>query len=141
EAYTESPLGRRLVQYYDKSRMEINNPGGNTDDPYYVSNGLLVTEMVSGEIRVGNEAVITASVPCTIPVAGDPRKDNPLTPGYAALAGVASLHGEHQAPNRTGQPVNEAINVNGTVSSDAAHAGLAQYASFVPQTGHNIPNV
>ncbi len=28
EAYAESPDGQRQVQYYDKSRMEINDPNG-----------------------------------------------------------------------------------------------------------------
>ncbi len=31
EAYAESPGGMRQVQYYDKSRMEINDPSGNPD--------------------------------------------------------------------------------------------------------------
>jgi hypothetical protein len=28
EAYAQSPSGRRAVQYFDKSRMEITDPGG-----------------------------------------------------------------------------------------------------------------
>ena len=42
-----------LVQYFDKARMEINNPGGNPADPYYVTNGLLVVEMISGKVQTG----------------------------------------------------------------------------------------
>lgn len=140
EAYANAPGGQRLVQYYDKSRMEVNNPGGNPNDPFYVTNGLLVTEMIAGEIRVGDLATITARVPCTIPVAGDPRKDNPLTPDYATLAGVASLHGEHQAPNRTGQIVTDAIDANGQVST-VTPARQLHYLQFVPETGHNIPDL
>src|SRR5436190_2752398 len=41
EDYAEGAGGKRLVQYFDKSRMEINNPNGNKNDPFYVTNGLL----------------------------------------------------------------------------------------------------
>jgi hypothetical protein len=141
EQYIEGQNGRRLVRYYDKSRMEVNNPNGDKNDPYYVTNGLLVTEMIAGEIQLGDSAFITANVVCTIPVAGDPRKDNPLTPSYDALKGVSSLHGEYQAPNRVGQQVDGALDVYGTVSIDEAHTGLSKYAAFSSQTGHNIPDL
>src|SRR5438093_4307514 len=41
EEYADAPGGARLVQYFDKSRMEINNPGGDPNSPFYVTNGLL----------------------------------------------------------------------------------------------------
>src|SRR5215212_5446434 len=41
EPYVDSPGGSRLVQYFDKSRMEITHPEGNKSDIFYVSNGLL----------------------------------------------------------------------------------------------------
>jgi hypothetical protein len=144
EQYGTGPDAGRLVQYYDKSRMEINAPSPlpqDKDKPYYVTNGLLVTEMVAGRIRIGDTAEITASVPCTIPVAGDKRADNPLTPDYATLRGVASLTGDNRAPNRIGQPVNEAMDVHGIVSSTKPGAPTAGYASYAAETGHNIPDV
>jgi hypothetical protein len=141
EAYAEGPGGRHLVQYYDKSRMEVNHPASSPHDPYYVTNGLLAVEMVSGEIQTGDTIRVRASVPCTIPVVGDARKDNPVAPGYATFAAVASLHGEHQAASRIGAPVDDALDVDGVVSKDTAHGALTSYAAFTPQTGHNIPNV
>ena len=141
EAYKQGPGERRLVQYYDKSRMEINNPSGDRNNPYYVTNGLLAVEMIAGEIQVADEVFITASMPSTIPVAGDPRKDNPLTPSYATLAAVSSLHGDKQAQKRVGTAVNDAIDVNGVVSRDDVRGRLSRYSAFVPQTGHNIPDV
>lgn len=131
----------RPVVYYDKSRMEINDPyNGNPADPYYVTNGLLVAEMIGGEMQISDTQVVSASVACTLPVVGDARKQNPLSPSYADLARVASLHGDHQAADRRGQPVDGALDAHGIVSTDAAHAGLARYAAFAPQTGHNIPD-
>jgi hypothetical protein len=141
EAYAEGPGGAHQVLYYDKARMEVNTPGANPAAPSDVTNGLLSVEMIGGALQIGNAATIPASVPCTIPVAGDPRAFNPLTPDYPALAGVASLHGEHQAPNRAGQPVGDALDVHGIISPAPAQAGQARYATFVPQTGHNIPDV
>src|SRR5689334_9413843 len=38
EAYAEAAGGARLVQYFDKSRMELNNPNGDKSSPFYVTN-------------------------------------------------------------------------------------------------------
>ncbi len=40
ESYAEAADGERLVQYYDKSRMEITYPDANRESPFYVTNGL-----------------------------------------------------------------------------------------------------
>src|SRR5215470_8177411 len=53
EYWKNSPGENRLVQYFDKSRMEINNPNGDPNSPFYVTNGLLVVEMISGRMQVG----------------------------------------------------------------------------------------
>src|SRR4051812_22334231 len=52
EDYAESPGGGRLVQYFDKSRMEINNPNGDKASPFYVTNGRLTVELISGQMAV-----------------------------------------------------------------------------------------
>jgi hypothetical protein len=50
--YEQFDGGTRLVQYFDKSRMELNNPcTGNRLDPFFVTNGLLTVELVSGRDR------------------------------------------------------------------------------------------
>ncbi|MEZ4569714.1 MAG: GerMN domain-containing protein [Thermomicrobiales bacterium] len=83
EEYEQSPGNERLVQYFDKSRMEINNPNGDPDELWYVTNGLLVVEMVEGKIQIGDGEFRDAE-PANVPVAGDP--DNPYGPTYATLA-------------------------------------------------------
>ena len=50
EPYAESPNGMRVVQYFDKSRMEITHPGGDQSSVWYVTNGLLVNELMTGQI-------------------------------------------------------------------------------------------
>src|SRR5206468_283945 len=94
EAYQQGVNGTRLVQYFDKSRMEINNPATDPQQKWYVTNGLLVVEMMTGQIQVGNAEYDTQGyAPNPALVAGD--IDSPEAPSYAALAHVASLHGDN----------------------------------------------
>src|SRR5204862_33744 len=44
EEYKEGAGGKRLVQYFDKSRMEINNPSADPNSPWYVTNGLPISD-------------------------------------------------------------------------------------------------
>src|SRR5438105_5063575 len=81
EPFKEGSNGTHLVQYFDKARMEINNPNGNPGDPFYVTNGLLVVEMVSGKVQTGVNSFDLTS-PSDVQVAGDPCSDSP---SYAAL--------------------------------------------------------
>lgn len=70
EYYIDSPGQRRMVQYLDKSRMEINSPGSDTASEWYVTNGLLTEEMITGQIQVGDQSYITY-YPSDLPVVGD----------------------------------------------------------------------
>ena len=54
EPNKESPGGQRLVQYFDKARMEINDPAGDQSKPFYVTNGLLATELMTGRMQTGD---------------------------------------------------------------------------------------
>lgn len=71
EPYLESPDGVRQVQYFDKSRMEINDPTVDPGDLWQVTNGLLVVEMVEGKIQTGDTQFDHSPDPANIPVAGD----------------------------------------------------------------------
>src|SRR3954452_4999216 len=37
EPYAEGPGGQHLVTYLDKSRMEINNPSGDRNNPFFIT--------------------------------------------------------------------------------------------------------
>ena len=80
EPYDEAPGGMRTVQYYDKSRMEDASWSGATD-PWDVTNGLLVVEMVTGQLQLGNTH-FEAHPPATANIAGDPGSQ----PTYADIA-------------------------------------------------------
>jgi hypothetical protein len=138
ESYAQGPAGRHLVTYLDKSRMEINNPSANRNSQWYVTNGLLVVDMVSGQIQVG-DSQFQPYFPANIPVAGD--SNSPDAPTYASLARVASLRGDNRAPNRSGQPVREGLGRNGNIAVLDNLSGLARYAFYDATLGHNIPDV
>jgi len=133
EDYTEAPQGRREVQYFDKSRMEINNPSGDQSSPWYVTNGLLVNELISGMMQVG-DADFVPKEPADINVAGDP--DDPDAVTYADLAGVL-----HDQAAYVGEALTKRIDDHGIVSVDPtlAAAGItAGYRVTVPGIDHTI---
>jgi hypothetical protein len=127
--------GTRLVQYFDKSRMEINNPGGDRSSPWFVTNGLLVREMVTGRLQTGDSDA-EQRTPAREPLAGDPASINPDAPTYASLDRVI----DRAAPNRVGQVVNEGLNADGATFTLGPPVE-SRYSVYVDQTGHNIPDV
>ncbi len=136
EPYAESPGGMRTVFYFDKARMELTTPTSG------VSNGLLVTEMVSGGVQVGNSA-FRSYRPATIPVAGD-ALNNETCPTYATLWSVASfgdLAKDRRAAKNIGQSVTATIDRGGHVGDDPSRGGYATIAQYDSNLGHNIPDV
>src|SRR5579859_770148 len=140
EPNQESPAGTRLVQYFDKSRMELNNPRANPNDPFFVTNGLLTVELISGRIQVGSATYIDSYAAC-IPATGDPGDTH--APTYAALQHVSNTTlGDHFAADRTGQPVTATIDHAGTVGEDPARGTPpTRLAYYDTTTKHNIPAV
>jgi hypothetical protein len=64
ENYQEASNGKRTVQYFDKSRMELGNNNSS------VTNGLLTKELVTG-LRQDGDNTFTQLIPSTVQVAGD----------------------------------------------------------------------
>jgi hypothetical protein len=140
EPYVDSPDQQREVRYYDKSRMEINNPAGDPSNIYYVTNGLLTVELVTGRLKRGDAAdAFEQHQPASQLVAGDPE-NNPGTPAYAAFAPHVTTDGvSNRATDRTGQPVTAFMSGTGQLSaSDSRGVTLAYYENA---TGHNIAGV
>ncbi len=77
EPYKQATGGLRLVQYFDKTRMELTNPVTDT-----VTNGLLTVEMKTGRLQIGDDT-FEQRQPAKANVAGDPGSDGPT---YADLA-------------------------------------------------------
>ncbi|MDQ2805962.1 MAG: PQQ-dependent sugar dehydrogenase [Chloroflexota bacterium] len=136
-AALQEPFGEatRLVQYFDKGRMERNPIAG--DGPSFVSNGLLVVEMLSGRIQIGATQYETRPPP-TLPLGGDGAA-NPA-PSYAAFARVASLAGENRATAAVGAPITAHLAADGTVQPGTGPVA-ATVAAYRSETGHNIPDL
>ncbi|TVR69248.1 MAG: serine protease [Sphaerobacteraceae bacterium] len=131
EQYLESPDSQRQVQYFDKSRMEISDPDGDTSSIWYVTNGLLARELITGERQIG-DSLFSEHQPAQINVAGD--NDDPDGPTYATFN---SVMGAHQ--HNSGETVIQTIDRDGNVGTDPALAGYgATAAHFVPETGHYV---
>ncbi len=71
EGFLRDAQSSRLVQYFDKGRIEINDPSGDPRNPWFVTSGLLTRDMIDGRVQIGNNDFV-ALPPATIPVAGDP---------------------------------------------------------------------
>jgi hypothetical protein len=171
ERYREAPEDMRTVQYFDKARMEVNDPAGNRNDPYFVTNGRLVVEMASGEIQLGlnDHMYVGGAETC---VAGDcPRSTyDTATPTFADLYNVSSLTTSDESTHcrtmrymlcrsfeiPTGEPMPilylTALSYVYDAGTDAHRIpeGLippgespveVKSAAYVKETEHNIPDV
>jgi len=137
EEYAEGPNGKHLVQYFDKSRMEINNPNGDKNNPFYVTNGLLTEELIGGRIQIGNDKY-EYRYPAEIDLASDGDDVSAGTPTYASFRSVVYT----QSQSRIGETIADTINRLGLVGSDNKYTSSnVKYAYFEPATKHNIPDV
>jgi sortase (surface protein transpeptidase) len=144
EPYADAPdgSGKRLVQYFDKSRMEINDPKLSPGDKWFVTNGLLTVELISGRMQIGDSKFET-SKPAAIPMASDP--DDASAPTYASFGTVSNTSaGEHRQPDKSnGGYATGRIDEEGAVADDASKNGqaVAKIAYYEKATGHNVPKV
>jgi hypothetical protein len=128
----------RAVQYFDKARMEISDPSADITDIWYVTNGLLVVELMSGQLQLGDSR-FELREPADIAVAGDPLASGaPATnsPTYAAMAALTAL------------PPSEAPVLIERIDGDAAitvDTGMAVWnvtpAYYVIETNHAVASV
>ncbi|HET6313306.1 MAG TPA: hypothetical protein VFH60_05675, partial [Chloroflexia bacterium] len=138
EAYAESPTGKRLVEYLDKGRMEANDPGGDRTSNWFVTSGLLVSEMVSGRVQTGDTSFETRT-PAQVPVAGDAT--SPDAPPYAAFATLTA-----PVPRATGNLAQQAVSKGGAVRPlgepiPGASRSASTPGAYDEISGHNVPAV
>lgn len=128
EPLAGAPGGRRAVLYWDKSRMEVNDPAA-AQDQWYVTNGLLVSEMVSGRQQIGtNPDLYAERAPADIPF-GD--LVDPTGPTFASFRGRLA-----DPPLAAGEPVAQALDRAGAVSP--TDAGGVACETVVSETRHCI---
>jgi len=123
-------VGSRLVQYFDKARMELTNPATGK-----VTNGLLTVELTTGTLQLGDNT-FQQYPGAGIGIAGDPGQPGPT---YASLGELPPSN-----PQTTGS-VSLVFNVttnsftSGTPSTDP-NAVFSSYLSDPSgRFGQNIP--
>jgi hypothetical protein len=134
EPYAEAPGGVRLVQYFDKTRMELTDPAADPRSPWYVTNGLLAKELVTGQLQLGQDT-FEPHPPAAVNIAGD--ADDPDGPTYASFSGLLGA-----PPLLTGQVIAQTVDRAGSVGENpelAAYGVTA--AAFVPETNHTVASV
>lgn len=135
EGYLQISGGLRQVQYFDKGRMEINNPNGNRQSPWFVTSGLLTRELVSGNMQVGTNEFINRES-SAVPLAGDPG--DMVGPTYASFAKLIDT----RTNDRTTATVDQRLMRDGSVVPFSDNEIIATtLAKYIPETGHNIPLV
>ena len=135
EAYADAPGGTRRVQYFDKGRMELNNPATG-----FVTAGLIVRELVTGQRQDGDNTFTTLS-PSQTQVAGDPVAGggNPNVPTYASFQNLVTLGNadDKSKPSAIGATISTSLDRAGNVGTitppDAVTIG-----AYEGVTGHNI---
>lgn len=136
EAFAEakSPDGWRTVAYFDKSRMEVTYPDADAQSPWYVTNGLLSKELITGNLQLG-EDTYRSFAPAAIPVTGDP--DDTSAPTYAALKPLLAY-----APIPTGWTVIQTVDHAGSVGADQRFVAYSVAARDVgAPTSHTVASV
>jgi len=126
--------GQRLVQYFDKSRMEINDPSASRSSAWYVTNGLLVNELMTGRLQSGESSFVQRA-PSEEVLAGDPAVVNGDAPRYATLAVVAT----HQRP-KDSEKLTLQMRRDGSLTTIVPPAEVFN-TRYIAETGHNIPDV
>lgn len=120
--------GTRLVQYFDKGRMELTNG--------QVTFGLLATQMVTGDIQQGDQSFRHAP-PSLIKVAGDA---NGLGPSYRTIAdNRAPLLAPHDS--KPGQEISLLFDKSNTLivsPNPASPGGPLANGAYDSTTQHNV---
>ncbi len=134
EPYAEAAGGVRLVQYFDKTRMELTDPAADPRSPWYVTTGLLAKELVTGQLQLGQDT-FEAHPPADVNIAGD--ADDPDGPTYATFSGLLGA-----PPLATGQIVTQTVDRGGTVGQNLELAAYGVTAAYlVPETNHTVASV
>ncbi|CAN5644401.1 hypothetical protein BH23CHL2_BH23CHL2_36170 [soil metagenome] len=126
--------GQRAVIYHEKSRMEISHPEGDPGSIWYVTNGLIARELVTGRMQLGDSR-FEELAPAEINVAGD--VDDPNGPVYASFLGLLDA-----TPFESGSTITATIDRAGNVGIDPSMASEGVTAAhYAPETNHTVASV
>jgi hypothetical protein len=138
ETYAQAPGGSRKVQYFDKSRMEINHDTSiAVDSPWHVTNGLLVVELMTGQMQLGDSSFDPRSA-SEASVAGDQDQVQGVTYRFMGF-----LRDEPADP--VGTVINRILTpgaaTNMYLFSDRLGGFGITATRYVPETDHTVASV
>jgi len=119
--------GQRLVQYFDKGRMELGaGPQGSS-----VTSGLLVRELITGQVQVG-DATFQTRPPAAVAVAGDSTNPFPLYRDLRSGPALATI-------TPSGTPVTLLLTPHGGGAIPPPQDAQAVVSLADATTGHGLP--
>ena len=131
EPYAEAPGLFRTVQYYDKTRMEITHPDDDPTSIWYVTNGLLARELITGQMQFGDNSFQSFD-PAEVNVAGD--ADDPNGPTYGSFRRIGK-----PPLGLPEDPLITRISREGTLIEDPSLASHGIFATYgVIETNHRV---
>ncbi|MEZ4521595.1 MAG: hypothetical protein R3A46_08130 [Thermomicrobiales bacterium] len=132
EWYEEGVGNARVVQYFDKTRMEIStDPTADPSSIWYVTNGLLARELVTGELQMGDNDFLSLE-PADVNVAGDADDQN--GPMYSSFVDILG-----DDPLQEGTIITQRIHRDGSATNDPSLFDQNVAAThFVPETNHTV---
>jgi hypothetical protein len=134
EQYVEGEGGTRMVQYFEKSRMELPTDTVDKDSAWYITQGRLAYELMTGNIQLGDNDFY-ANGPSQRSAAGD--YNDTTAPTYAVMGELMDLHARD-----TGGVITQFVDRHGNISDnhDYKHYGVTDY-KYDAVTDHNIASV
>lgn len=149
ETYPGGPDGLRYFTYYDKGRLDVRDLGRDPNDPWYAVGGLLVSEMLAGQVQLGEGLFVPNAQP-QIPLTGDLDQPDPVT--YATIAPYSAVY-QHQSErdtgrsivpepldgeNRAGQPVTDLLTPDGAIVPGAVPQDSVLLGEYDAATDINV---
>jgi glucose/arabinose dehydrogenase len=135
EDYVEAGEDGRVVQYFDKSRMERPwSADVDPDSPWFITQGLLATELMTGRLQAG-DSVFEERGAAEIPVAGD--ADDVGGPTYAVMGDLMNYRARP-----TGAHITQVTDRTGSISDNPDHRDYGVTDAYFDEvTEHNIASV
>lgn len=142
EEYSATPEGNtRAVQYWDKGRMELNNPDADPRDPWFVTGGLLPVELMFTRLQKGDDRYER------------PRMQGQLQPTESYVAAIGDplsfpaypdLLPLYESPgtitrDEIGKPATDLFNADLTVSSYTAYRNDPATVLVQGANNHGVP--
>jgi len=133
EPYADSPGGRRLVQYFDRGRMELTTLA--SVNRTSVTQGRLAWELTTGNIAIGSDLFVHRPPP-DLPIDGGAA--DPRVPTYATLAQLVAQPASDRTANS--QTVDTWITADGSREQTAPPVPI-RLSRYIATTRHNLPDV